>query len=311
MAEESESNNWQREWKTKPLPLSLVWGWHTAGMEHVHPGKVSMLSLTQVPVCVWRASLHYTWHLWFHALHTPHGQSFSSTDSSSFLSPSFITHLLCSITILINLTSAHIRAAITFACCWQNRAHTQKSSHKKQGSRCMGSWAETVHKHKQMSACWGKCASSYLSWMALTASVNYANLIKQLFPARGLCVYVCNGEQGERGRGGQEDTAAPEGVPFFEVALSSSPSKWSGVWLRQLTRSRELGLMAGFYQEHVSASTNREFKGQEALRPGRRASLHRLHLHFVHSNVLSFVFWKKKKKSRVLQMIITFKEFIL
>lgn len=32
-----------------------------------------------------------------------------------------------------------------------------------------------------------------------------------------------------RGRGGQEDTVAPEGAPFFEVALSSFPSKWSGV----------------------------------------------------------------------------------
>lgn len=117
MAEANESNEKQfthREWKIKTPPLSLVWGWHAAGTEHVHPGKVSMLSLTRVPMCVLCASLHYTWHLWFHALHTPHGRSFSSSDSSSLLSPPFITHLLCSITILINLTSAHIRTAISF-----------------------------------------------------------------------------------------------------------------------------------------------------------------------------------------------------
>ena len=117
MAEASESNEKQfveREWKIKTPPLSLVWGWHAAGTEHVHPGGVSMLSLRRLPVCVLCASLHYTWHLWFHALHTPHGRSFSSSDSSSLLSPPFITHLLCSITILINLTSAHIRTAISF-----------------------------------------------------------------------------------------------------------------------------------------------------------------------------------------------------
>lgn len=128
MAEGSESNEKQfteREWKIKPPPMSLVWGWHAAGTEHVHPGKVSMLSLRRVPVCVLCASLHYSWHLWFHALHTPHGRSFSSSDSSSLLSPPFITHLLCSITILITLTSAHIRTAISL--CWLTKhwgAHT-------------------------------------------------------------------------------------------------------------------------------------------------------------------------------------------
>lgn len=68
--------------------------------------------------------------------------------------------------------------------------------------------------------------------MAMTASVNYANLIKQTLSCpEGVCMCVCDGEQRmkERGRGGQEDTVAPEGVPFFEVALSSFPSKWSGV----------------------------------------------------------------------------------
>lgn len=67
--------------------------------------------------------------------------------------------------------------------------------------------------------------------MAVTASVNYANLIKQLFPALRVCVCVCDGDwrKRERKRGGQEDTVAPEGVPLFEVALSSFPSKWSGV----------------------------------------------------------------------------------
>lgn len=74
-----------------------------------------MLSLTQLPVCVLRASLHYSWHLWFHALHTPHGRSFSSSDSSSLLSPPFINQPLCSITILINLTSAHIRTAVSLS----------------------------------------------------------------------------------------------------------------------------------------------------------------------------------------------------
>lgn len=33
----------------------------------------------------------------------------------------------------------------------------------------------------------------------------------------------------ERGRGGQEDTVAPKGVPFFEVALSYFLSKRSRV----------------------------------------------------------------------------------
>lgn len=68
--------------------------------------------------------------------------------------------------------------------------------------------------------------------MAVTASVNYANLIKQTLSCpEGVCMCVCDGEERkrERERGGQEDTVAPEGVPFFEVALSSFPSKWSGV----------------------------------------------------------------------------------
>lgn len=63
---------------------------------------------------------------------------------------------------------------------------------------------------------------------------------------------------------------APEGVPFFEVALSSFPSNWSGVKLRQFcgrmvvvvivvvvlygSVSREGGVGGGLYQEHVSAS---------------------------------------------------------
>lgn len=66
--------------------------------------------------------------------------------------------------------------------------------------------------------------------MAVTASVNYANLIKQTLSCpEGVCMCVCVMENRERERGGQEDTVAPEGVPFFEVALSSFLSKWSGV----------------------------------------------------------------------------------
>lgn len=114
-----------REWKIKTPPLSLVWGWHAAGTEHVHPAKVFLLSLTWLPVCVLCASLHYSWHLWFHALHTPHGRSFSFSDSSSLPSPLFITHLVCSITILINLTSVHIRTAVSLLLltkCWITHA---------------------------------------------------------------------------------------------------------------------------------------------------------------------------------------------
>ena len=42
-----------------------------------------------------------------------------------------------------------------------------------------------------------------------------------------MCVCVCERERDEKqrmrkkGRGGQEDTVAPKGVPLFEVALSS------------------------------------------------------------------------------------------
>lgn len=130
MAEKTESNKKQfrqLEWKIKTPPLSLVWGWHAAGTEHVHPGGVSMLSVTGVPVCVLCASLHYYWHLRFHALHIPHGRSFSSSDSISFLSPPFITHPLCSITILINLTSDHIRAAISFLHWARTHTHTPRN----------------------------------------------------------------------------------------------------------------------------------------------------------------------------------------
>lgn len=40
---------------------------------------------------------------------------------------------------------------------------------------------------------------------------------------------MCVRDADERTRGGQEDTAGPEGVPSFEVALFPFPSKWSGV----------------------------------------------------------------------------------
>lgn len=147
-----------------------------------------MLSLRRLPVCVLCASLHYTWHLWFHALHTPHGRSFSSSDSSSLLSPPFITHPLCSITILINLTSAHIRTAISLSLLTKNAgSHTQnvtdwraltcvhapwhkhifkKKEEKKRtpaDAHHGRSRPEAAHKYKQMSASW--------RWLACWGSV--------------------------------------------------------------------------------------------------------------------------------------------
>lgn len=85
---------------------------------------------------------------------------------------------------------------------------------------------------------------------------------------------------------------APEGVPFFEVALSSFPSNWSGVKLRQFcgrmvvvvvivvvalyVSVRWGGVGGGLYQEHVSASPYAWCRGQEAFCHKNWASLHRL-----------------------------------
>lgn len=211
-----------------------------------------MLSLTWAPVCVLCASLHYYWHLWFHALHTLHGRSFSSSDSGSLLSPPFITHPLCSITILINLTSAHIRTAVSFKMLRCTLKRWQTDGHCRPAFMCnMGplwKWESPdaqyaksqPHKYKQMSVVglMGKCASFYLLWMALTASLNYANLIRQTLscPAG---VWVRKTRKREVGKRTLWPLRVSRSLkwPFY-----SFPSKWSGVWLRQLwTRMEVVG----------------------------------------------------------------------